>query len=34
MIDLTLGQKPRGCVNPEIFAKPSFQEKWRRICPH
>lgn len=32
MIDLTLGQKPRGCVNPEILAKPSFQEKWRRLC--
>ena len=33
MIDLTLGQKPRGCVNPEIFNKPSFQEKWKRLCP-
>ena len=33
MIDLSLGQKPRGVVNPEVFAKPSFQEKWKRICP-
>jgi phosphoglycerate dehydrogenase-like enzyme len=32
MIDLSLGQKPRGVVNPEVFAKPSFQEKWRRVC--
>lgn len=32
MIDLSLGQKPRGVVNPEVFEKPSFQEKWRRIC--
>ncbi|RFC51536.1 MAG: D-3-phosphoglycerate dehydrogenase [Verrucomicrobia bacterium] len=32
MIDLSLGQKPRGLVNPDVLAKPSFQEKWRRIC--
>jgi phosphoglycerate dehydrogenase-like enzyme len=32
MIDLTLGRKPHGCVNPDIFTKPSFQEKWRRVC--
>lgn len=32
MIDLSLGQKPRGVVNPAVFDKPSFQEKWRRIC--
>ena len=33
MVELTLGQKPRGLVNPEVWNKPSFQEKWRRICP-
>jgi len=33
MIDLSLGQKPRGVVNPDVFAKPSFQEKWKRLCP-
>jgi phosphoglycerate dehydrogenase-like enzyme len=32
MIDLSLGQKPRGVVNPEVFDQPSFQEKWRRVC--
>ncbi len=32
MIDLSLGQKPRGLVNPDVLAKPSFQEKWRHIC--
>lgn len=32
MIDLSAGQKPRGLLNPEIFSKPSFQEKWKRIC--
>lgn len=31
MIDLTLGKKPRGVVNPGVFDKPSFQEKWRRL---
>ena len=33
MIDLSLGQKPRGLVNPDVLAKPSFQEKWKRLCP-
>ena len=32
MIDLSLGQKPRGLVNPDVLVKPSFQEKWRRVC--
>ncbi len=31
MIDLSLGKKPRGVVNPAVFDKPSFQEKWRRL---
>ena len=32
MVDLSLGQRPHGVVNPEVFARPSFHEKWRRIC--
>jgi phosphoglycerate dehydrogenase-like enzyme len=32
MIDLSLGRKPRGVVNPAVFEKPTFQKKWRRIC--
>lgn len=32
MIDISLGKKPRGVVNPAVFDKPSFQEKWRRLC--
>jgi phosphoglycerate dehydrogenase-like enzyme len=32
MVDLSLGRKPRGVVNPEVFEKPSFKEKWSRIC--
>ncbi|MBI2949127.1 MAG: hydroxyacid dehydrogenase [Verrucomicrobia bacterium] len=32
MVDLSLGKKPVGAVNPEVFDKPSFQEKWRRLA--
>ncbi|MFI5357055.1 MAG: NAD(P)-dependent oxidoreductase [Opitutales bacterium] len=32
MIDLSAGRRPRGVVNPEVFARPSFREKWRRVC--
>ena len=32
MVDWSLGRKPRGVVNPEIFDRPSFQKKWRRLC--
>jgi hypothetical protein len=31
MVDLSLGRRPRGVVNPEVFLKSSFQEKWKRI---
>ena len=31
MIDLSLGKRPRGVVNPGIFDRPSFREKWRRL---
>ena len=31
MVDLSLGKKPRGIVNEEVFARDSFQEKWRRL---
>jgi phosphoglycerate dehydrogenase-like enzyme len=34
LIDLSLGRKPRGVVNPEVFDRPSFQAKWARLrCP-
>ena len=32
MVDWSQGRKPRGVVNPEVFARPSFLAKWRRIC--
>jgi phosphoglycerate dehydrogenase-like enzyme len=32
MVDLSLGQRlERGVVNPEVFDRPGFQEKWKRI---
>jgi phosphoglycerate dehydrogenase-like enzyme len=31
MVDLSLGRRPRGVVNPDVFQKSSFQEKWKRI---
>ncbi|MBS0663696.1 MAG: hydroxyacid dehydrogenase [Verrucomicrobia bacterium] len=32
MADLAAGQRPRGVVNPEVFDRPGFQAKWRRLC--
>ncbi|HXJ56797.1 MAG TPA: NAD(P)-dependent oxidoreductase [Verrucomicrobiae bacterium] len=29
MVDLALGVKPRGALNPEVFDQPSFQRKWQ-----
>lgn len=31
MIDLMHGQRPRGVVNPEVFERPGFQQKWARL---
>jgi len=31
MIDLANGIRPHGVVNPEIFDRPSFQEKWNAL---
>jgi phosphoglycerate dehydrogenase-like enzyme len=31
MVDLSLGLKPRGTLNPELFDRPAFQAKWRRF---
>ena len=32
MVDLSLGQKPKGVVNAEVFELSGFQAKWRRLC--
>jgi phosphoglycerate dehydrogenase-like enzyme len=31
MLDLAHGRKPNGVVNPEVFARPTFQAKWQRL---
>ena len=31
MIDLAQGKKPWGVLNPEVFERPGFQEKWKRL---
>jgi phosphoglycerate dehydrogenase-like enzyme len=30
MVDLSLGKRPQGVLNPELFTRPSFQAKWKR----
>ena len=32
MVDLSLGRKPGGVLNPELFDRAAFQEKWKRLC--
>ncbi len=32
MVDLSLGRKPKGVVNPEVFDRPGFQAKWAQWC--
>ena len=32
MVDLSLKQRPRGIVNPQVLEQPGFQQKWERIC--
>lgn len=31
LLELSLGRRPRGAVNPEVFDRPGFREKWRRL---
>ena len=31
LLDLTQGQRPNGVVNPQVFDRPGFQAKWKRI---
>ncbi len=32
LVDLHAGQRPRGAVNPEVFDRPGFQAKWKRLA--
>jgi len=31
MIELAHGRRPRGAINPEVFERPGFQQKWARL---
>lgn len=31
MLDLSLGKRPNGVVNPEVFERPGFLSKWERL---
>ncbi len=31
MVDLSRGEKPRGVVNPQVFGRAGFREKWARL---
>ncbi len=31
MLDLSVGNRPRGLVNPQVFDRPGFREKWARL---
>ena len=31
IVGLAAGTMPRGVVNPEVFSRPGFVEKWRRL---
>lgn len=31
LADLAQGRRPHGIVNPEVFDRPGFQEKWNRL---
>lgn len=32
VLDLSRGQRPRGVLNPEVFDRPGFLAKWRRVA--
>ncbi len=32
MIDLMHGRRPHGVVNPDVFNRPGFQQKWKRLA--
>jgi phosphoglycerate dehydrogenase-like enzyme len=33
LLELSLGRRPRGVVNPAVLDRPGFQEKWARLRP-
>jgi phosphoglycerate dehydrogenase-like enzyme len=33
MLELAAGRRPHGVINPEVFDRPGFLEKWARLIP-
>ena len=31
VVELALGRRPRGVINPEVLERPGFQAKWQRL---
>ncbi len=31
MVELALGRRPRGVINPEVLERPGFRQKWERL---
>jgi phosphoglycerate dehydrogenase-like enzyme len=31
MVDLAHGKRPHGVVNPQVFERETFRDKWRRL---
>ena len=34
MVDLSVGAKPQGVLNPEVFDRPAFKVKWARVTKY
>jgi phosphoglycerate dehydrogenase-like enzyme len=34
MVDVSLGKRPHGVLNPEVFDRMTFREKWNRLKTH
>jgi hypothetical protein len=32
MLDLSQMKRPNGVLNPQVFNRPGFHEKWTRLC--
>jgi hypothetical protein len=32
VVELSLGRRPAGIVNPEVLERPGFKEKWKRFA--
>ncbi|MBI3875753.1 MAG: hypothetical protein HY300_07305 [Verrucomicrobia bacterium] len=32
LVDVSLGERPHGALNPEVFDRPGLKAKWERLC--